>query len=844
MYRRLLNSPFRRFATNPPILRSLGPRQPVQTRTMSLMQRNSGAGFPSLSRALNDLESFLNRPAASHDMLGHYPRFDVRETKDSYRLDGDLPGVDKKDIDIELSDDNILTIKGRSERESTSEDPDQSWWCSERSVGEFRRSFRFPNDVDRDGIDASLKDGVLSITIPKTAESSVSKRIDINLKYDSSAPWYQPSRHARHVIPWDAFSVAGLLQFFSPIEHLTMAWILKLNNLFSRRWRGRRLKKQKKNSEAESKITAIKRKDSYVPQDERWRNCSDFDSWLRATSFPRDGACLRDFKASYNPPNTGFPEWLKHRAEEYMKTLQELLQQAGIQGIEWFNFPVADESADNLIHAFGILLSKTPHMPPLDSHRIYYCYETLRVYLPDKVLLPERAFHNQSLCVAKFGKKETIAIPPKSRFGSQWRNCRTVDDFVRLFNLDDDVKGYIAPPGSKIKPDLSAWLKEGAKEYLDIVLQYLRKGEWEGNWYNGIDQFPGDALIHVYAELLKISPYFDMQRLSSYHEALLRSLPVGWHRLPDHKWKQGLFPRRYLHDATGPLYGQILHRFHEFNIRHFYRDVAPYTALVGPEGHGKSFFVKQMALQNYTYVVYLLLRPDTTYNEWIPHENLTLVRPLSEGFPNRQRIFDCFIAVSLANVKLCRDVGIGPRAFFDMYAEVSHTSLNNLFKEFRKLLWHAFESLTQAVHRVTEQMRPPDCQDGDEKYWNQALKYCLGKYVALMWSKFLTIRAVLPIYQGYHDYPDRPSGDTVLKDGNPAMVLCIDEESKHYMWLPSKERKMAWYNQLIKAISSRINHQWDAPEDRFFALFVDRDPSVMPPNPSHPFPDIQIDHLK
>ncbi|KAF4213531.1 hypothetical protein CNMCM8980_007803 [Aspergillus fumigatiaffinis] len=180
--RRLLNLPLRHFATRPPILRTVRPRQPWQTRTMSLMQRNqrdSGAGFPSLSRALNDLESFLNRPVGSDDVLGHHPRFDVRETKDSYRLDGELPGVDKKDIDIELSDDNILTIKGRSERESTSEDPEQSWWCSERSVGEFRRSFRFPDTVDRDGIDASLKDGVLSITIPKTAESSVSKRIDI-----------------------------------------------------------------------------------------------------------------------------------------------------------------------------------------------------------------------------------------------------------------------------------------------------------------------------------------------------------------------------------------------------------------------------------------------------------------------------------------------------------------------------------------------------------------------------------------------------------------------------------------------------------------------------------------
>lgn len=625
-----------------------------------------------------------------------------------------------------------------------------------------------------------------------------------------------------------------------------MAFIAKLNNLFSRRSRRRRLRIQKKNSEPESKNTAIKSEENDLPAGKRWRNCSDFDALVRATFTGLDGASSRDFRASYNPPNSGFPGWLQRRAEEYIMSLQELLQQAGITGVKWFNVPVADESVDELIRVFGALLLVTPHMPPLDSHRIYFCYKTLRHHLPGLDLRPDSALdrYNKSLCVAKFGKEETIAIPPTPRFGSQWRNCRTVDDFARLFNLDDDLKGYIAPPGSKIKPDLPAWLKAGAEEYLDVVLRYLRKGEWEGICYGGIDQFSEDALIHIYVEFMKISPYFEKKKLSSYHEALLRSLPTDWCRLPLHRWKDGLFPKRSLHDATGALYGQIQHRFHEFNTHRneLYRDVAPYTCLQGPEGYGKSFFVKQMALQNYTYVVYLVLRPDPAYSQWSSPENPTLVKSLSTGFPDRQRILECFIAVSLTNVKLCRDVGIDPRAFLDMQAGDSFNSFNCLFKKYRKILRHAFESLTQAVHRRAEKRRPRDCQDEDDKYWNEALKYCLGKYVALMWSRFLTIRAVLPIYQGYHDYPDPPSVDTVLKEGNPAMVLCIDEEPPNYMWLP--DHKMAWYNELIKATSSRVNHQWDAPEDRFFALFVHRNSSDMPPKPNHPFADVQIEHLK
>ncbi|KAF4213530.1 hypothetical protein CNMCM8980_007804 [Aspergillus fumigatiaffinis] len=626
-----------------------------------------------------------------------------------------------------------------------------------------------------------------------------------------------------------------------------MSFTTKINSLFSRRWRRRKLRKKAEDSKSKSNNADT----CYLPAERRWRNCSDFDSWVRVT-YPYsylDGACIRDFRASYKPPNRGFPEWLQHRAEEYMRTLQELLQQAGIKGIKWFEFPVVDESVDKLIWLFGSLLRETPHMPPLDSHRIYHCYNILRDRLSEPVLRADPALdsHNQSLCVAESGKEEPMPEPPKPQFGSQWRNCKTVDDFVRLFNLDDDVKGYITPPGSKIKPDLPAWLKEGAKEYLDVVLRYLRKGDWEGISYGCTvytARFSEDVLIHTYAELMRISPYFEMKRLSSYHEALLRLLPIDWHRLPVHRWKDGLFPRRSLHDATGPLYGEILHRFYEFNAHGVHRDFAPYTALVGAGGYGKSFFVQQMAVQGYTYVVYLQSQGGNTHLQWYSTESYTLANSALKGLPGWQRILECFIAVSLVNVKLCRDVGIGPRAFLNMQTGIAFRSSNDTLRKFTNALWKAFAEFTQAVHHETERIRPPGCQDDDDKYWNQALKLYLGKYAALMWSTFFTLRAVLPIYQAYHDYQDPPSGDTALKEGTPAMVLCIDELPLSELWLPSNDPKWPWYNEMIKAISSRVNHEWDAPENRFFALFVHRDSSDMPPNPNHPFPDIQIEQLK
>ncbi|KAL3469512.1 HSP20-like chaperone [Aspergillus californicus] len=175
---RILYRPLKHLTSCPPTLsRALRTSKP--NRKMSLLKQSPNGAFPSLTRTMNDLESILSHPLGSNEMFGRYPSFDVRETKDSYCLDGDLPGVDKNDVQLELSDDNVLTVKGHSERESVSEDPEQSWWCSERAMGDFRRSFSLPTPVDREHITATMKDGVISITVPKTGESSTSKRIDI-----------------------------------------------------------------------------------------------------------------------------------------------------------------------------------------------------------------------------------------------------------------------------------------------------------------------------------------------------------------------------------------------------------------------------------------------------------------------------------------------------------------------------------------------------------------------------------------------------------------------------------------------------------------------------------------
>ncbi|KAL2856475.1 HSP20-like chaperone [Aspergillus pseudoustus] len=157
-------------------------------RTLSsLMQRRPEGRLVSLMRALDDFDNTLSgRSSLDSQLTTFSPRFDFRETKDGYHLDGELPGVEKKDIEIEFTDQSTLSVKGHTEQIQTSakspEDTDggSSWWCAERSTGDFRRSFSFPVPVDHDHVDATLKNGILSINIPKAENVSTGKRIDVH----------------------------------------------------------------------------------------------------------------------------------------------------------------------------------------------------------------------------------------------------------------------------------------------------------------------------------------------------------------------------------------------------------------------------------------------------------------------------------------------------------------------------------------------------------------------------------------------------------------------------------------------------------------------------------------
>jgi HSP20 family molecular chaperone IbpA len=174
-----------------------------------------------------DRQAFRGLDSQVRSMRSFTPKFDVKETENAYELHGELPGIDQKNINIEWTDSNTLTISGKHEYvreegqrpqaiESSSQkslehqptvedEPSEPgtpanqnsqvatqsqqqdvtkhseeankarYWVSERSVGEFHRSFAFPARIDQDAVKASLKNGILSIAVPKARKVEARK---------------------------------------------------------------------------------------------------------------------------------------------------------------------------------------------------------------------------------------------------------------------------------------------------------------------------------------------------------------------------------------------------------------------------------------------------------------------------------------------------------------------------------------------------------------------------------------------------------------------------------------------------------------------------------------------
>ena len=105
------------------------------------------------------------------------PKVDVKETKDSYSMEMDLPGMDENDVNVEL-DHNVLKISSQKEKkveDRKEKDKDGRYLIRERRMASFSRSFTLPDDVDGSKISASFKNGVLLLTMPRMSAPAPKK---------------------------------------------------------------------------------------------------------------------------------------------------------------------------------------------------------------------------------------------------------------------------------------------------------------------------------------------------------------------------------------------------------------------------------------------------------------------------------------------------------------------------------------------------------------------------------------------------------------------------------------------------------------------------------------------
>jgi HSP20 family protein len=147
-----------------------------EVQTMNLVKWNPMREMETLHNRINRLFDGSFFPALSLDdgmnLSNWRPVVDIYENEDTVVLKAELPGVDKKDIKMDLKD-GVLTLSG--ERSHEKEVKEEHYYRKERAFGSFHRSFSVPAEIDPDTIKAEFKDGVLKVEIPKPEEKKPKK---------------------------------------------------------------------------------------------------------------------------------------------------------------------------------------------------------------------------------------------------------------------------------------------------------------------------------------------------------------------------------------------------------------------------------------------------------------------------------------------------------------------------------------------------------------------------------------------------------------------------------------------------------------------------------------------
>ncbi|WP_200342803.1 Hsp20/alpha crystallin family protein [Rhodovibrio sodomensis] len=129
-----------------------------------------------MNRLFDDVWNGFGPPASNAEGVIAAPRVDLKEDDSNWYITAELPGMSEDDVEVTY-DDGVLRIAGEKKQEH--EDQGRNVHVTERAYGRFERQLPLGHGVKEEQIDASFKDGVLTITAPKAAEKEQTKRISV-----------------------------------------------------------------------------------------------------------------------------------------------------------------------------------------------------------------------------------------------------------------------------------------------------------------------------------------------------------------------------------------------------------------------------------------------------------------------------------------------------------------------------------------------------------------------------------------------------------------------------------------------------------------------------------------
>jgi HSP20 family protein len=159
-------------------MRDLIPWGRQESRAPALFAAEERSPFWSLRRDIDRLfDDFFQAPTAGfrRGAAMQWPTVEVSQSENEIRVTAEVPGMSEKDVEL-LVEDGVLTLRG--EKKSENEDKDRGY--SERYYGRFERRIALPAGVDEENAKADFRDGVLTVTLPRSAEADRGRRIPIN----------------------------------------------------------------------------------------------------------------------------------------------------------------------------------------------------------------------------------------------------------------------------------------------------------------------------------------------------------------------------------------------------------------------------------------------------------------------------------------------------------------------------------------------------------------------------------------------------------------------------------------------------------------------------------------